>query len=263
MVEERYLLNDDAMKRFIVWGWLVVKPDFPPGFHDSVVRRIAELYQAEGDPGSAILDRVPAIGQVYNHPAVRGALVSLLGPDVAMHEHHICHRNPPGFPGQVWHQDAINVRHHQIRRVLAFYFPQDVTPEMGPTTLLPGTQYRNAPAVRMATYGKFKAQVPLVVEAGMVVLMHYDLWHRGTPNRSDQTRYMLKFIFERTKDPARPSWRAEPARREVIMSELRKTYVPIDSETDAYKHQVIWMQIWKWLHGEPCDRRDLILAYLP
>src|SRR5207249_2625200 len=108
--------------------------------------------QREGNVGNRILEQVPALQQVYDHPAVRGALTSVLGPDYLMHPHRHCHTNPPGSRGGRWHQDDVNHRHHQIWRVLAMYYPQDVTAELGPTVILPGTQYRNAPTSRMATY---------------------------------------------------------------------------------------------------------------
>ena len=36
-----------------------------------------------------------------------------------------------------------NVRHHRCRWVMAFYYPQDVTEDMGPTAIVPGRQCYN------------------------------------------------------------------------------------------------------------------------
>ena len=42
--------------------------------------------------------------------------------------------------------------------------------------------------------------------------VHYDIWHRASGYLTgDRTRYMVKFLFTRMADPARPSWRHEPA----------------------------------------------------
>src|SRR5207248_6788306 len=127
------LLDDDAVKQFLIQGYLLVETEFPPSFHQEVCRRIDEVLGAGGNPGNAILERVPALAEVYAQPAVRGALVSLLGPEMTMHPHRHCHSLPPGAGGQQWHQDDVNRRHHQVWRVLAMYYPQDVTLEMGPT----------------------------------------------------------------------------------------------------------------------------------
>ena len=261
LLNERYLLDDAAVARFVVEGYTLVETDFPPEFHRAVCRRIEEVLRG-GNPGNEILARVPELQAVYDHPAVRGALVSLLGPEMAMHAHRHCHALPPGHGGQQWHQDDVNRRHHRIWRVLAMYYPQDVTAEMGPTMILPGTQYRNAPTARMASYGVFDSQVALSVKAGTVAITHYDLWHRATPNRSDRTRYMLKFLFDRTRKPEGPSWRADPERKEQTLTDFIRVWPPLDNQTDCYKHRLIWMDVWKWLYGEE-GREDTIIDRYP
>ena len=53
----------------------------------------------------------------------------------------------PGASGQHWHKDDYvgdrNVRHHRFRWVMAFYYPQDVSADMGPTAIVPGRQFYN------------------------------------------------------------------------------------------------------------------------
>ena len=43
-----------------------------------------------------------------------------------------------------WHQDDTNNRSTQIDRFLGLYYPRTITPNMGPTIVVPGTQFRNA-----------------------------------------------------------------------------------------------------------------------
>jgi ectoine hydroxylase-related dioxygenase (phytanoyl-CoA dioxygenase family) len=148
-----------------------------------------------------------------------------------MNNHRHCHVNPPGTRSQSWHQDGTNKRHHQVQTVLAMYYPQDVPAELGPTVLMPGTHFRNAPTDRMATYANFREQVLLTVKAGTVAIAHYDIWHAATANRGDRTRYMLKFLFTRVGDPATPSWdhdaeRAAVARRRARVRDLLPTLAP-------------------------------------
>ena len=71
------------------------------GSHKTTRQRLME------NPGDGILDRVPKLYQVYDHPKVRGALISLLGEDVQMNSHRHCHINPPGTRSQGWHQDGV------------------------------------------------------------------------------------------------------------------------------------------------------------
>ena len=103
------------------------------------------MFEDEGNPGNNILPRIPDIGRVFEHPAVAGALTSLLGPRYNLNPHRHCHLNRAGSKGQSWHKDCYvydhNLRHPRFYWVLAFYYPQDTTPDMGPSGVLPRTQF--------------------------------------------------------------------------------------------------------------------------
>lgn len=263
MVETKYLLDDEGMRRFIMEGYALVETDFPSDFHESVCRQIEAVFEKEGNPGNQILDRVLALQEVYDHPAVRGVLTSVLGPNHVMHQHRHCHLNLPGSRGGAWHQDDVNVRHHRIWRVLAMYYPQDVTEEMGPTVILPGTQYHNTPTTRMRSYVNFKAQIPLCVKAGTVAITHYDIWHANMANRSNKKRFMLKFLFDRTEEPRSPGWNTDPALQVSMKTRLTTSSLPIDDGSSAYKHRVMWMDVWNWLYGEKVAEEETVVTHYP
>jgi hypothetical protein len=240
-------LTDEEVVSFIIRGYHIVEPEFPPGFHEAVV---AELDGLEENPGDAILDRVPKLHEVYDHPTVRGALASLLGDDFCMSGHRHCHVNRPGTRSQSWHQDGTNQRHHQLRTVLAMYYPQDVTPDMGPTVLLPGTHFRNAPTDRMATYANFREQVVLTVKAGTVAITHYDIWHAASANKSARTRYMLKFLFSRAAEPTAPSWNHDPERAKSLMGRFTFETAVTCSQSDHYKERGLRREMWQHMVGD-------------
>ena len=100
MVDRTCLLDDAAMRRFIVDGYLQVQARLPASFHARIRDRIGAVLARNGNPGDDILPHVPEIGQVFEAPAVRGALTSLLGPDYAIHPHRHCHDLGPGADGQ-------------------------------------------------------------------------------------------------------------------------------------------------------------------
>ena len=216
MTSHDHTLDDGARARFVADGCLTVRTTLPADFHSDLYGRIEEVFENEGNPGNNLLPRLPEIRRVFNDPAVAGALESLLGPGYVMNPHRHCHLNPPGSPGQSWHKDCYvfdhNLRHPRFRWVLGFYYPQDVTADMGPTGVLPGQQwYRTIsdPDPHKAT----EREEPLLGEAGTVAIVHFDSWHRAIANRSGRKRYMLKFQFARTVEPAaagaadgHPSW---------------------------------------------------------
>ena len=235
MIETDHLFDDEAMRRFLVDGYVVVKAGLPPGFHAGIHRRVEEMFETHGNLGNNILPLIPEIGQVFDHPAVRGAMTSILGPGYVMHPHRYCHRNPPGSEGQGFHKDTyegdIEVTHHRCRWAVAFYYPQDTGADMGPSAILPGSQYYET-----SEAAHEQEELLLCGEAGTVTIIHFDLWHRASPNRSDRQRYMLKFLFERTDEPSRPSWRnADPG-----------WTAPAG---DPGRHQRLYEELWHWNRG--------------
>lgn len=199
------LLNDDQMQAFIVDGFVTVHADFPRAFHETVRSRLESIFAMEGNPGNNILPRVPELAEIFAHPAVTGALTSVLGPGYAMHAHRHCHLTTPNRPAQRHHQDSYeddrNVRHHRTRWAMAFHYPQDVSAKMGPTSVLPASQYYTS-----RDQAERNGEMLLCGPAGTVTIVHYDLWHRATANCSDRNRFMLKFLFCRMTEPAAPSW---------------------------------------------------------
>jgi hypothetical protein len=229
------LLDDDAMRRFIMEGYLVLQPDFPEGFHEKIYQQIEEVV-AGGNPRNNLLPRVPQLQQVFDHPMVHGALQSILGPDYYLHLHRHVHDNPPGSKGQTLHKDSLynsrfavddKRRHHRIRWAMLFYYPQNTPLELGPTAIMPRSQYLNTEPPSGVE------EVALCGKAGTVTIVHYDLLHRGTPNTGDRTRFMVKFLFTRMTEPQSPSW----SHRDASWT------------ATGDPQEGIWRHMWDWHRG--------------
>ncbi len=194
-------LNDAQMGQYIRDGYVTLETGLPREFHAELFRKTGEVFEKEGNPGNNLLPRLPDVGRVLGDPAVTGALASILGDDYFMEPHRHCHYNAPGSTGQELHKDSFTRRRHRTRRVLAFYYPQDTTEDMGPTAVVPGSHYYNTSEGALAAGG----EVLVTVKAGTVVIANYDIWHRGTANRSDRPRYMMKFLVARMSEPGSSS----------------------------------------------------------
>ena len=199
------LLTDAQVQAYLTNGYITVQTAHSPAVHQNIHRQIETLFATEGNPGNDILPKVPDLYQILRDPAVDGALQSLLGPSYLIHPHRHCHHNLSGSEGQGMHQDSYendrNVRHHRTRWTMAFYYPQDVSLDMGPTAILPATQYYNS-----SEQAYEREELPLCGRAETVTIVHYDLWHRAMPNASDRDRFMVKFLFTRMGEPRAPSW---------------------------------------------------------
>ena len=120
------------------------------------------------------------------------------------------------------HKDSWTRRRHPTRWVMALYYPQDTPEERGPTGVLPQSQcYNDQP-------DNGQVELPLAGEAGSMTIVHYDLWHRAMPNRTDQNRYMMKFLFTRMEEPDQPSWNNEGAE-----------WIPSDDG-----QRLMWQHLW-------------------
>ena len=246
MIDKQYLLSDEAMQDFIINGYVVVKPALSPDFHKSAFQQtLAAIEKGEQLGNNLLLSKVPMLQQVFDDPTVHGALTSILGQNYVMNQHRACHYHPPGSKAQDWHKDyplGGNVRYHRTRLAMAFYYPQDVTEDMGPTAIQPATQYYMTPSE--------DAGLSLCGDAGTVTIVHYELWHRATENLSNRIRFMLKFLFCRTEEPQQPSWNAENPNWEP-------------NQTAPAEHQAIWDHLWKWYHGVQNGAMDPTAALPP
>lgn len=233
------LLTDEQMRHFIAHGYLLLQTDFSPEFHAAMSQNIREVMKKEGNPGNNILPRVPEVQAVFKHPVIRGALTSVLGPEYIMHPHRHCHFTEPGRKVQSWHKDSYwghaKVRNHHQWWAMIFYYDHAVDEELGPSSLMPGTQYYNN-----RTGDEREQDVHLLGESGAFALIHYDLWHRGTANLSaDRTRSMLKFQFVRMARPTSPSW-----------AHTGQPWQLMNGDGPPNPHETIWQHQWQWLGGQ-------------
>ena len=241
---KEFLLDDAAMRRFIVDGFVKVRADYPASFHEIIYGKLEEVFEKEGNIGNNVLPRIPEIQRIFEHPAVRGALTSILGPDYFMNPHRHPHLNKPGSAGQEWHKDCYvfdhNIRHPRLQWVLALYYPQDVNEEMGPTAILPGRQ--NYKSISDAEPDRtIEPPVPLCGEAGTVSIVHFDGWHRAMANRTQKKRFMLKFQFARMREPEGPSWNCR-----------NRSWKPVGGDTTPYLSE----DVWNWLGGNNPSSSD-------
>jgi hypothetical protein len=290
------LLDDAAMKEFIKTGFVLLAPDaagMPPlDVHQQNWTDGCAL-QEDADAGvhsvgDNIVASIPGVSTVLEAPAVRGVLQSVLGEGYTYHPHHFMHMTSPQTD-QFWHKDSgrpwggRKMRHHQSIEAMLLYYPQDTTEDLGPTVLLPGTPYwEDGPkppkeGMGAATTPDEKDSIfrssferlgwpeetaphKVVVPAGSVAIVHFDIYHRGSrrlesADDEGRKRLMYKFWLSRTVDPTSPSWDHTPQ--------------PDDDCPEAFgggnapgRLGAVWTHAWNWLRGAPAGRRAIDPAAL-
>ena len=219
-------LNDKEIQQFIRDGYIVIEPKLSNEFHADIFSKIEKLLDTDGNPGNNLLARMPELQYIYDDPYVSGALSSIMGEDYYMESHKHVHFRPPHSEGQTLHKDSFTRRRHRARWFVTFYYPQDTPTEMGPTGVVPRSQYRN-----VIPEESYKSELPLSGAAGRVVIANYDLVHRGMANTTDNNRYMVKFPFNRISEPIEPTW-------EYSESEWSSTNHVLDP---------MWSHLWDWM----------------
>lgn len=250
MQQNLKMLTDEQIVQFITDGYLVLQNELPNERHQKVMSQIHSVLMEEGNPGNNILPRVPDIQAFFETPVVKGALTGILGPDYYMHPHRHCHYNQPANQnpgGGLWHKDGYwsTMRSHRPWWAMMFYYTQDITKELGPTAVMPGSQYNEH------FPGDDKPFLLPTGPAGTMVLVHFDLWHKASLNTSNQDRYMLKFQFARLEAPTSPNWVHENKAFQVSAGRTDETLLPI------------WLDVWNWLKGgspEEGERTDTTLV---
>ena len=260
MNRDPILLGDEQVRRYVADGFLAFDTGLGADFHDAVAAEL-RVSMNEGSPllGDNLLPRIPMLADLLDSPAVDGAMTSLLGRHYAWAPHRFPHNSEPlaaadrtddfdpflnnarmgkgSISGSGWHQDghskAGRSRWHTFRVANLFYFPQDTPLAKGPTRLLAGSHlYAN---ITLAT----PDQVVLRdIPKGTAIIADFDVGHAGTPNRTDTTRYMLKFVVLRTQSPTDATWdHRDPA------------WQTPDGLCTPHDLPQAWTSLWNWLRG--------------
>ncbi len=235
--ETPVLLSDQQINHFLAHGWLQLDTKLPLDYHQSLFEKFKGIVGDDNDfnPGNNLLPVVPELNLVFEDPVIKGALTSVLGKDYMMHPHRVLHDNPPGSEPQVWHHDSYwgykrKVHNHHPWWVMIMYYPQDMFEEIGPTGVIPGTQYI---AQRLDDNDIFGIHAN--GKSGVCMMIHYDIWHRKMKNFTDLRRYMVKFEFIRMEPPSGITWNNTTA----------------DSinqfEFNSINYQPIWKSQLEWL----------------
>ena len=242
-------LNDEQMREFIANGYVVLRPGVAADVHRTIDEKLDFIDEHEFNPGNNIIPRVPELERVLNSPEVQGGLVSVLGENYMAHPHRYWHMLPPvenlPAPEEVaekvfrgCHQDGYSPstqpRSHRTRYARLMYYPQDISLEMGPTHILPGTHYHSA----LGEEDRARAQ-PLQGHAGFVLLSHFDIGHAPGVNLLNCSRHMIKFVFMRAEEPHRPSWNS-------AAGEWR----PPANLAAPYNLEPGWRAMWRWHCGK-------------
>ena len=211
--------------------------------------------------GSPLKNAYPVnspLEKILKNEVVAGAIQSLVGSNPIV-DHQALHLTFPTkfFKGankrqmsQGNHQDS-TIDPRSTFDIQVFYFPTEVTKEMGGTRYHPGTHLRIVNEFAIAKYQNILGQKSIVCKPGTIGLFHNGLWHGAGVNFSDEIRYMFKV-------------RLQPTEKQELLWDPDKRYKPLPNRalywTDENKEETIndiLMQSYPWQEADT-NRLDKI-----
>ena len=219
------LLDDEQMAHFVEHGYvLLLLDELPDEFHESLYKKCeARFEETGGKNGKEIFKEIPELHRVLASKTLQGGLTSVLGRDYTMHparHMHVSGNRDGGF-----HKDGghCSIRHHRQRWAMAMYYPGGCTASMGPTSVIPKSQFLDVIEGKAGAGGRttgggaapvqVEEEVRVVVPPGTILLHHYEISHRATGRKQEDApwRCMFKLQFARCSEPREPSWNASGA----------------------------------------------------
>ena len=211
--------------------------------------------------GSPLKNAYPVnspLEKILKNEVVAGAIQSLVGSNPVV-DHQALHLTFPSkfFKGankrqmsQGNHQDS-TIDPRSTFDIQVFYFPTEVTKEMGGTRYHPGTHLRIVNEFAIAKYQNILGQKSIVCKPGTIGIFHHGLWHGAGVNFSDEIRYMFKV-------------RLQPTEKQELLWDPEKKYKPLPNRalywTDENKEETIndiLMQSYPWQEADT-NRLDKI-----
>lgn len=222
-----YLLQEFVRNGFV--KFVLPRDEVHADVHRTIYEK-AKRMRPDDNPGNNIFPDIMELDQVLNAQTLHNALKTVVGRNYRLHPHRHCHRALN--EDQAFHKDSAwgwpRMRNHKGRMVMVLYYPQKTVLDMGPTSVLKGSQYlamnhEERPNIgenchpeygmwgspeenrEIAMYIDKSLEMEerfVTVEEGSICLMHYDLFHRASKRSPDSTeRFMFKFQFLRVNEP--------------------------------------------------------------
>jgi ectoine hydroxylase-related dioxygenase (phytanoyl-CoA dioxygenase family) len=152
----------------------------------------------------------PVLQAMVTREPIVGLVEAILGKGAAFNALNVI-RNEPGTAISVWHLDdtlehplpeEITRFDARIRMPVLWLTVQcalsDIdSMEHGPTQFVPGSHYSGRYPPKGEEAPQFEGREPrsLLCRAGDIYFTNHQCWHRGAPNTSDRTRYVMQLQY--------------------------------------------------------------------
>jgi len=171
--------------------------------------------EASRHPNELVISNPLLHDKIFADLFTREPILSLaeavLGRETRFCGEHVV-RNPPGTAISRWHLDDCNMidfplppdipRHDARIRLPVYWISMQIpltdidTIQDGPTEVVLGSHYSGrVPESQDNPHFDGEGPTPIFCKAGDMYLFNHQVWHRGCPNTSQRTRYLLQLQY--------------------------------------------------------------------
>ena len=150
----------------------------------------------------------PLFAALTTHEAMRKIAQAVLGPEPRFNAMNVI-RNGRGEAISYWHVDDLVEfplppaipRFDPRMRMPVFWMTIQValsdidSLQHGATQFVPTSHYSGRPPQSENPVFEGRGPTPILCKAGDIYLTNHQCWHRGAPNQSDRTRYLMQLQF--------------------------------------------------------------------
>jgi ectoine hydroxylase-related dioxygenase (phytanoyl-CoA dioxygenase family) len=168
-------------------------------------------------------ERDIAFARLFIREPILSLVQKILGPEARFCGQNVI-RNVPGQSISHWHVDDkleyplpadVPRWDARVRLPLTWLSVQvplsDITSaEDGPTEIVVGSHYSGRLSPKENPVFEGRGAEPVLCQAGDIYIFNHQLWHRGSPNTGQRTRYLMQLQYARGDSLA---WRCQGATR--------------------------------------------------
>jgi ectoine hydroxylase-related dioxygenase (phytanoyl-CoA dioxygenase family) len=211
------MLTEAQKRQLDEEGYCVLPGLMSPELLERLRRRVAELFDEEGDQAGSEFKQEPQSkrlancvdkGRVFEEviltPEILEGMAHVLGPRFKLSSLNVRSADPHGNVGQPLHADSGAIPDESGYWVCnSVWMLDDFTRENGATRLVPGSHRwgKNPPDVLEDLHAPHPQEILLTGPAGTVAIMNAHMWHGGTANRTSHPRCAMHVYYTRWDKP--------------------------------------------------------------
>lgn len=179
-------------------GYAVCRNLLDPTLLAEVREEFDRLWVSHGAAGRVFQQQLlasPVFVRLIEHPPILDIHRALFGDQVQLLSLDLLRQGPDSSaPDYAWHRDFHFPGDHVIAANTILYL-DDLTPESGPTRVVPGTHRGRQGPPDDGCGGPLPGEVAVTAQAGDATVINAAIWHTGGRNRSGGLRRAIYLYF--------------------------------------------------------------------